>query len=104
NLFELVGRDVGVGHLAAQLLGVEARGVDALRLADAPARLVERLLEVLAMNAERDVGVHGDEAAVRVEHEARVARLLGETLRGGGVETEKTGNARFVLDAYRRFI
>ena len=46
------------------------------------------MLEVLAGDAERDVGVHGDEAAVGVEDEALVAGALHEALGRGVVEAE----------------
>src|SRR5205823_14142895 len=44
--------------------------------------------EVLAMDAERDVGVHREKAAIGVEREARVAGALGETFHGRVVEAE----------------
>jgi hypothetical protein len=80
--------EVGVGDLALQLLAVHARRVDAERLGHAEARLVERVLEVRLLHAERDVRVHRHEAPVRVVGEARVLRLLGQPLRGRVVQAQ----------------
>jgi hypothetical protein len=49
---------------------------------------LERVLEHVATDAEHDPAVHGDEPAVRVVGEARVARGLGEPLDTGVVEAE----------------
>ncbi len=49
---------------------------------------VERFLEQPVVEAEDDVGVHLDEAAVGVPREALIARGLREALHGGVVETQ----------------
>ena len=49
---------------------------------------LERVLEHVAADAEHDPAVHGDEPAVRVVRESRVARGLGEPLDTGVVEAE----------------
>src|SRR5262249_38286364 len=49
--FELVGRNVGVGDLAPELLRVQSRGIDLLRLRDAAAGFIEGTLEVFTGDA-----------------------------------------------------
>ena len=49
---------------------------------------VEQFLEMLAADAEHDVGIHGDEAPVAVIGKAPVARFSGQRLDGLVVEAE----------------
>ena len=75
QLLERLGRQLGVElHAVGLLLVVED--------------LVERIviLFVLRLEAEHDVAVHGDEAAIAVVGEPLVARLGGQT--GGGLVVE----------------
>jgi hypothetical protein len=88
HLLELGLFDVGVGDLAPQFLGVEARRIDAVVATDAAARLVERGLELVARDAERDVRVHRHEAAVSIERETLLAGELGDTRHRRIVEAE----------------
>jgi hypothetical protein len=65
------GRDVGVEGVALAVL------VD-----------LEHLLEMVVVDLEHHVRIHGDEAPVAVIGEALVARRLGQRLDGGVVEAE----------------
>ena len=67
----VVGREVGVERVALALLVV-----------------LERVLEVVVVDAEHDVRIHRDEAAVAVIGEARVARGRRDRLDGLVVEAE----------------
>ena len=58
---EILGRELGIGGDAPLL-----------------AQLLERLLELLAVDVEHDLAEHLHEAAVRVVGEARVVGLLGQ--------------------------
>ncbi len=69
----LVDRD----HLAP-ILGGEL-GVERLALVELV--VLERVLEMLVVDAQHDLAVHLDEAAIAVIGEARVAAALGEALR-----------------------
>ena len=75
---------VGVDEVAQQLdghLGVRGRPGQFLGG-------VEQRVELLAGQFQDDAGVHGDEAPVRVEREALVAGLLGQSLDGLVVEAQ----------------
>ncbi len=67
-----------------------AGGVDIGVDADAQTILVivENVLEAVVADAQHDVRVHGDEAAVAVEREALVAGQQGQAFNGGIVEAE----------------
>ena len=67
----VVGREIGIERIALTLL------VD-----------VEQFLEVLMADAEHDVGIHRDEAAIAVEGKAPIAGLLRQRHHGLVVEAE----------------
>ena len=67
----IVGIEIGIEGVARPILVV-----------------VEELLEVMMLDAEHDVGIHGDEAPIAVIGEAAVAGLLRQRLDGHVVETE----------------
>ena len=63
ELFQIVGVEIGVERVAVAVLV-----------------LVEDFLEVMMLDAEHHVGIHGDEAPVAVEREAAVAGFLRQRL------------------------
>ena len=67
------------------IVGIEL-GIE--RVARAILEVVEDLLEVMMLDAEHHVGIHGDEAPVAVVGEAAVAGLPGQRLHGQVVEPE----------------
>ena len=67
----VVGRHVGVEGIAAPILVG-----------------VERLLEMMMLDSEHHVRIHGDEAAIAVIGEPLIARALGKRLDGDVVEPE----------------
>ena len=69
-------------------LPVRGRHVGVEGIALAVLVLVEDLLEMVVLDVEHHVGIHGDEAAVGIVGEALVARALGERLDGDVVEAE----------------
>ncbi len=85
---ELIGRDVRIGDAALELLSVDPRAVDSPRGGDAGPGIVEGGIEGRASDAERDRGVHGDEAPVGVEGEARAAGERSKAFHERVVEAE----------------
>ena len=73
------------GHELFQIVGIQI-GIE--RVAVAILMVVQNLLEVMMIDAEDDVGIHGDKAAVAVQREAAVAGFGGKRLHRHVVEPE----------------
>ncbi len=75
-------------YLHDQIRPVVGGQIGVERVALAVLVVVEQLLEVLMVDAQHHVGIHGDEAAIAVIGEAPVARLRRQRLDGFVVEAE----------------